>query len=81
VFRLSEESNVQNLCGLLESLFQVRRKLRASGKIARTGESHVIFAKSVRNNEVRFVAVVKRPIGQVIRIRIGIVLEATFFQY
>jgi hypothetical protein len=44
-----------------------------------TDKTHIIRRQRVRNNEMRLAAVLERPVGQIIRVRIRIILEAALF--
>jgi hypothetical protein len=63
---------------ILECFFQMLTKVGPRGKIVGARKAHIILRERVRNDQVRHVAIVKSPIGQIVRVRVRVVLEASF---
>jgi hypothetical protein len=66
---------------LPEVILEILAEIGAIAIVARTDKLHVIGRQRVRNNQMGFAAMLKRPIGQVICIRVGIILKPAFFDY
>mmetsp|Transcript_18300 Transcript_18300/g.34756 ORF Transcript_18300/g.34756 Transcript_18300/m.34756 type:complete len:331 (-) Transcript_18300:73-1065(-) len=63
---------------VFQMILQILAKVTAVSKRVGGREFHVVFRKRVGDNEMRVLAILQRPVGQIIRIRVGIVLEAGF---
>ena len=59
-------------------ILQILAKVTAVGERVGGREFHVVFRKRVGDNEMRVLAILQRPVGQIISIRVGVVLKAGF---
>lgn len=64
-----------------ESFLEILAKLGTTGKSIGTNESHVVFTQRVGDNEMRPIFIFHRPIGEVIRIRVGIVEKSSLLDH
>jgi hypothetical protein len=64
---------------LLEIILEQLTKVSSVTVVAGTDKTHIVRRQRVRNNEMRLAAMLERPVGQIVRVRIRIILEATFF--
>lgn len=70
---------VKYLENLLEIVLEKLTKVSSVTVVGRTDKFHIIRRQRVRNNEMRLAAVIERPVGQIVRVRIRIILEAALF--
>jgi hypothetical protein len=79
LFSITFDKKRNNKRYLLQRFLEVLEKLFTGRKVAGTGKAHIVLAQRVGDDQMRFIAVLEGPVGEIIGVTVTIVLEAAFF--